>query len=374
MLGELERILQGQVHLYLPEGSGLLGQLGAKINQLHDEVRQARLGLREDQILDQAMARESPNGLVVIVGDGSIRRLNKSMLTLLPPLHNPYGKTVQEAFGVPELTSVLEEAARTRSVSERVVSLNRRHLLLRGVPLADGVGCLGVVLDVTSVRMAEQARRDFVANVSHELRTPITAIIGYSEALVAEAEELPEDLRPMVVAVERNAKRLSALVEDVLELSKLDSRISDMPLDRERLAPLVGEVLEHLGSPEVQVEVDPQLEALVNAKAFVHALGNLVDNALKYTPAGGQIVIRAKKLESRVRVEVQDSGPGIAPEHLERVFERFYRVDEGRWRAAGGTGLGLALVKNLCRVTRAEVLVESKVGEGSCFILNLPVS
>ncbi|HND34397.1 MAG TPA: ATP-binding protein, partial [Myxococcota bacterium] len=216
------------------------------------------------------------------------------------------------------------------------------------------------------------------ANVSHELRTPITTIMGYSESLLDEADELPEHVLPMVQAIDRNARRLHALLEDVLAISKLEARTRDLPLEKEALAPLVAEVVDRYTPRAVErrqrirVEVPPMLEAMVNPDGFLHALGNLVDNALKYSPPEGQVWLRAHPVGDRVELEVADEGPGIAAEHQDRIFERFYRIDEGRARAVGGTGLGLALVKHLCRVTRAQVRVSSDGKNGSCFVLSLP--
>lgn len=378
LLEAAQRIENGQDHVHLPEHADSLGDLARHYNRLADRVREANLGLTREQILDQAMARESPNGLVVVDRRGLIRRCNPSLLRIVPPRIEPVGNMPDRAFPLPELAEVLEEVNRTRTPSERSVSFGRRELLLRGIPLADGVGSLGVVLDLTSVRQAERARRDFAANVSHELRTPITTIMGYSESLLDEADQLPEHVLPMVQAIDRNARRLHALLEDVLAISKLEARTRDLPLEREALSPLVAEVVDRY-SPRaiechqrIRVEVPPTMEALLNPDGFLHALGNLVDNALKYSPPGAEVRLRARPVGDRIELEVQDEGPGIAAEHQDRIFERFYRIDEGRARAVGGTGLGLALVKHLCRVTRAQVRVASDGQNGSCFVLSLP--
>jgi two-component system phosphate regulon sensor histidine kinase PhoR len=253
-----------------------------------------------------------------------------------------------------------------------------RDLVLRALPLEDAEGCMGVVLDVTSVRAAEKARRDFVANVSHELRTPVTAILGWSEALVQERGELPAHVHDMVDAIDRNARRLGLLIEDVLHLSRIEARRADLHLEEEELAPLVDEVVaRHRGRPDqagvaLRVDVPAAVAVPLNAEAFEHALGNLVDNALKYTPRGGAVVVAARCSDDHVDVTVSDTGIGIDVVHHARIFERFYRVDAGRDRAVGGTGLGLALVKHLCRAMRADVVLESRPGEGSTFTIRLP--
>ncbi|HND00030.1 MAG TPA: histidine kinase dimerization/phospho-acceptor domain-containing protein, partial [Myxococcota bacterium] len=192
LLEAAQRLERGEAHVHLPEHADSLGDLVRSYNRLADRVREAHLGQTREQILDQAMARESPNGLVVVDRRGLIRRCNPALLRIVPPRMEPVGSSPDRAFPLPELAEVLEEVNRTRTPSERSISFGRRELLLRGIPLADGAGSLGVVLDLTSVRQAERARRDFAANVSHELRTPITTIMGYSESLLDEADELPE--------------------------------------------------------------------------------------------------------------------------------------------------------------------------------------
>ncbi len=374
----LSRLQQGDVHAFLPEGHDAIGRVGYGVNRLMDRLRDARLDRSQEQILDQAMSRESPNGLVVVDQELRIRRCNPSLMRLLSLQGDLTGLLLADIPDLQQLHTVLLEASRNRSASEAACTLGRTDLLLRGVPLADGAGCLGVVLDITTIRLAERARREFVANVSHELRTPITAILGYSESLLEEEADFPPHLAPMLRVIDRNARRLHALVEDVLHLSRIEARTRDLPLERERLAPLVHEVVDRLRSRieesrlQIVLDLPGDLEVAVNVEAFEHALGNLVDNAIKYSPPESRLRIAAFPIQNRVAIEVIDQGPGIAPEHHTRLFERFYRVDAGRSRAVGGTGLGLALVKNLCAATNSEIQLESGLGEGSTFRLIVP--
>jgi two-component system phosphate regulon sensor histidine kinase PhoR len=355
-----------------------LAELSGIVNDLADGLRTRQMGAETERALDQAMVRESPNGLVIIDGRGRVRRHNPAFARLLPLQGDPIGKAPIETVPVVELQEVIDETARTRSPSERNASVGRREVLLRGLPLADGEGCLGVVLDITTVRQAERARRDFVANVSHELRTPVTAVVGYAESLLEDRAELPPWSLPMIEAIDRNARRLGALIEDVLHLSKIEARQADLRLEREPLRPVVSQAIarfEHAArAREIVVALadGPEVEARINAEGLEHALGNLVDNAIKYSPPGGRVDVSISSTVDAVRVTVADSGIGIDPVHHERVFERFYRVDPGRSRDVGGTGLGLALVKHLCLAMEAEVSLESKPGEGSRFTLRLP--
>jgi signal transduction histidine kinase len=330
-----------------------------------------------DQRLDAAMIRETPNGLLLLDPQGRIRRMNPAARRMLPIRGEPRGLAPIECIPLPALQEVVDDVLQSRAPSERGVQVDGVDLLVRAIPLAEDSGVMAIVLDVSSVRAAERARRDFVANVSHELRTPVTAILGWSEALAADRETLPESARPMVAAIDRNARRLGRLIEDVLALSRLEARRADLPLRTMVLSPLVEEVLlRHASIAASQgvvldAEVPDAMAAMVDAAAFEHALGNLVDNALKHTPSGGGVRVYARVEDDLVRIDVVDTGVGIAEVHHARIFERFYRVDTGRDRAVGGTGLGLALVKHLCHAMHADVSVASAPGEGSTFTIRL---
>lgn len=375
----LRRIVEAEAPKRAGAPSGdALAELSAVVNDMADGMRTRQLGVETERALDQAMVRETPNGLIITDAQGRVRRHNPAFASLMPMQGNPVGKVPIETIPVVELQEVIDETSRTRQPSERTASVGRREVLVRGVPLADGEGCMGVVLDITSVRQAERARRDFVANVSHELRTPITAVLGYAESLLQDREQLPGWSLPMLEAIDRNARRLGALIEDVLHLSRIEARQDDLRLDAEPLRPLVREVMarfEHAARPRgiaLVLADGPETEARVNADGFEHALGNLVDNAIKYSAPGGRVQVEIGRAEGAVTVSVIDSGAGIDPVHHERIFERFYRVDPGRSRDVGGTGLGLALVKHLCLAMHAEVVLDSAVGKGSRFTLRLP--
>ncbi len=330
------------------------------------------------EVSDEAIVRETPNGLLLIDETGKVRRYNPALARLLPFWGDPLGGLPLDGIPVPELQEVLDEARRTGAMAERVATVGRRELVLRGVPLPDGAGCLGVVVDISSLRAAERARRDFVANVSHELRTPITAVVGYAESLLDDRDQLPPWSQPMLEAIDRNARRLGALIEDVLHLSKIEARKGDLELVAEPLRPLALELVSRFLDRARQKGVllgvadGPEVEARINFEAFEHALGNLVDNAVKYTPAGGRIVVTLEERGGHAWVRVSDTGIGVALGHQERIFERFYRVDRGRSREVGGTGLGLALVKHLCLAMQAEISLTSEPGAGSTFTLRLP--
>lgn len=384
----VERAAAGDLQVIAPRQAGDAARLATGINALVALIRKEKLTEHPDRLFEQAMLRETPNGLLVVDGAGKIRSLNPAARALLPWPGEPVGQLAAAVVQVSELYDVIEETGQTRKIAERSVQVGNKELLMRGVPLADGSGTLGVILDITSVRNAERARRDFVANVSHEIRTPITSILGFSEALAAES--LPAFTEPMIEAITRNARRLAALTDDVLMLSKIEARGSDLPADKVLLATVITEVCERLSgvasSRQVQVSVNcpPDLYVRANAEALDHALGNLVENALKYSPAGSVVVVSGVLVSGMVvsgaqatnvvELSVVDNGIGIDEAHQPRIFERFYRVDKGRSRDTGGTGLGLALVKHLASAMGAEIMFTSALGKGSRFVLKLPAN
>lgn len=379
LIADVDRLRAGEIHHFAAvSADDPLSAVALAVNELGDDLRARRIEQDTERALDQAMVHETPNGLVVTDARGRIRRFNRSFRKMMPMNGDPVGKPPIDTIPVPELQEVIEETLRTRAPSERTTSLEHGDFVVRAVPLADGEGAMGVILDITSVRQAERARREFVANVSHELRTPITAVVGYAESLLEDKAELPEWTHPMLGAIDRNARRLGALIEDVLHLSRIEARKGDFSLGPEALRPLCREVwarfvpIAQQRGVALTLEDGPEVEAWINLDAFEHALNNLVDNALKYTPTGGHVRILLERQRDTALVSVSDNGIGIDPAHHDRIFERFYRVDSGRSRDVGGTGLGLALVKHLCLAMHAEVVFNSAPGRGSTFTLRLP--
>jgi two-component system phosphate regulon sensor histidine kinase PhoR len=238
-----------------------------------------------------------------------------------------------------------------------------------------------MVQDISRLRRAERYLAEFVGNVSHELRTPATAIYGYAETLLEERASLDPLHAEMVEVIHRNARRLTALFDDLLTLSRLDARVGPLPLSTFRLASVVAEAFDKCSTlardKRIHFEslVPPYLEVLANRDAMGHVVGNLVENAVKYSYEGGVVTVRAQPRDRYVLLEVIDLGIGIDPAHHQRIFERFYRVDKGRARSAGGTGLGLSIVKHLVEAMGAAIDLKSKPGSGSVFrvLLRAPV-
>jgi two-component system phosphate regulon sensor histidine kinase PhoR len=271
--------------------------------------------------------------------------------------------------GVPSTVEVSMDAPRSKTLEVHIVPLG-----------ASLPGSAAVFRDVTERKRLERVRQDFVANVSHELRTPIAAILGYAETLRSGALSDAKHAPQMVEIIHRQSERLGELVSDLLELSRLDA--GERPLSSTRVS--LGEVARQASEAmepsaagkhlSLQLRIPPDLSARADPKALEQVLLNLLDNAIKYTPEGGTVELFGERVGDRAQLSVKDTGLGIEPRHLPRLFERFYRVDRGRSREMGGTGLGLSIVRHLVHGMEGEVRVASQLGVGSTFTVVLPAA
>jgi two-component system phosphate regulon sensor histidine kinase PhoR len=281
---------------------------------------------------------------------------------------------------------VTDALASDEPVEGEIVLKNQNEKVLhsRGTALRDAqgkeIGAVVVLQDVTRVRRLEQVRRDFVANVSHELRTPITSIKGFVETLMDGALNDPHDAQRFLGIIRKQADRLNAIIEDLLTLSRLEEEVGEAhavleptPLERV-LRSAIDLCSGAAAAKEINVELhcDGVGEVRVAPRFLERAVVNLIDNAIKYSESAGAIRVRVVRSDGEVTIRVEDDGCGISPEHLPRLFERFYRVDKARSRQLGGTGLGLAIVKHIANVHGGRVSVESTPGQGSVFSIHLP--
>ena len=299
------------------------------------------------------------------------------------------GKELLLAFRDTRLYEAAEQVKKNGSVvdedivyfSDRQRFLQVHGSLIRTEGNTDDKRIVLVLNDVTRLKQLEQVRKDFVANVSHELKTPITAAKGYVETLLQGDYREAETAKEFLEIVLRHVDRLNAIVEDLLVISRLEQDTGEAAeLERYDLAALVDQVVRMHGSQArrkgIRLVVDnPTGEGVtVNRTLLDQGISNLVDNAIKYSESGDSVEITVKAEGDAVRISVSDHGPGIAEEHLDRIFERFYRVDRGRSREIGGTGLGLSIVKHVATSHGGRVSVESVEGEGSTFAIILPRS
>jgi len=373
------RIAQGDLSARLDGADGdELSTMEAALNQTAERLGQnfAELESRRHELA--TMLDSMQEAVVAVTREGQVRWSN-AVMQRMAGTQIRVGRPLVHSVRDPELLACVKGALEQGEMrSGRASSLSPGCIFeINAAPLPSG-GALAVLHDVSRVEAAEKSRRDFIANVSHELRTPLTSIQGYVETLVEDPSPNPETSREFLGIIQKNASRMSRLTEDLLALASVESpdyRLTARPmlasaLVQDAIESLGGIVvdsgveLESAGAPDLLVEADPD--------AMNQVFGNLVENALKYGKGGKRIVVGARRREGEVEFFVQDFGPGIASEHLDRIFERFYRVDKARSRESGGTGLGLAIVKHIVEVHGGRAWVESELGAGAAFHFTLP--
>jgi two-component system phosphate regulon sensor histidine kinase PhoR len=360
-------------------GGDEIAVLGGALDQLANSLSSTVTELRAERDLFTGIMSSMNEGVLVVGSDRRIVLTNPALRAMLLIGPDAIGKSVLQVVRNGDLNQLLEQAARgnAEEVELDLTGLVHRRVLVRAVKLPDSqAGVLAVFVDVTELRRLESIRRDFVANASHELRSPLTSVRAAAETLRS-VDDDPEAADRFIDVIERNAERLANLIDDLLELSRIESRelrLEMEPLDLAGIAERIFAQHAHRAQlKKIALKSDLANVAHVRAdrRALEHILGNLVDNAIKYCPEGAQVRLSAKSEASLVRVCVTDTGAGIPPEHLSRIFERFYRVDAGRSRELGGTGLGLSIVKHLVEALGGAVSVESRVGAGSTFSFTL---
>jgi two-component system, OmpR family, phosphate regulon sensor histidine kinase PhoR len=379
---------RGDVQAALPVFSVReFNELSSAVDRLsaRDAVREA--DARREGAEVAAMLDTISEGILRLDADGRVLRANPAARELLGLGDAGIGQLVATRVRHAELRRALIDAARGTGAAATEITLDDRRLLLSARPLAaaadGGGGAVVAFVDLTEVRRLESVRRDFVANVSHELKTPLTSIRGYAETLLAGDELTPELRREFTQTIARNAERLHRIVEDLLDLSRLESGGWRPQLDTVETLPLILDVCAGCGPRALAcgVRVVPPGDGLAvraDAGGLRQALTNLLDNALRHTPRGGCIEITTHgapgvgSAPGRVVFEVRDTGTGIPSDALPRIFERFYRVDPARSRADGGTGLGLSIVKHLIESMGGDVTAESELGHGTTIRFRLP--
>ncbi|MBI2898528.1 MAG: PAS domain-containing protein [Deltaproteobacteria bacterium] len=366
-------------------GRDEVAELGQALDQLAANLRSALGDLRAERDRMARVLDGMREGVLLLDPDGRVQLANPALGGMLPFGGDLTGKTPLEVARNAELERILDAAsggAEPASGEVELGTVEPRRLLVHAARLQDEPGGLLVVfVDVTDLRRLESLRRDFVANVSHELRTPIAAVRSAAETLRRAIETRPEAAADFIDIIERNTARLHRLVEDLLDLSRIESRELRLTVEAVDVRAIAAHVVSLLGPSaerrgvSLRVEVpDGVRPARADRRALEQVLSNLVDNAVKYGAENGSATVRAGNDATRVRVSVEDDGPGIDARHLPRLFERFYRVDAGRSRDLGGTGLGLAIVKHLVEAMGGSVAVESTPERGSTFSFTVPAA
>ncbi|MBK9264262.1 MAG: HAMP domain-containing protein [Polyangiaceae bacterium] len=389
----------GDLEVHAPaQGTRETTELGRALNRLAKELLSAIEDLRDERDLLASILDGMNEGVLVTDGDARIVLANRALRAMTLVGEGTIGKSVIEVIRNPALHEALDAASKSNDAVVREVELSGilpRRLLVRVSKLASrrerperGLssqpsdrGLIAVFHDVTDLRRLETIRTDFVANVSHELRTPITAIGTSAETLLAGALSDPAEAAEFVDVIDRHAKRLCQLVDDLLDLSKIESKNFRLTLVEQDVVPIVAHVARLLEEPARKRRVDLRIErpdgpllCRIDRRALEQVLMNLLDNALKYAGEGAHVVLASRQRPGGgVEISVSDDGPGISPAHLGRIFERFYRVDAGRSRELGGTGLGLSIVKHIVELMNGTIDVESELGKGSTFTVRLPL-
>jgi two-component system phosphate regulon sensor histidine kinase PhoR len=368
-----------------------VGSIASLMNELAERLDE-RIHVEGRQLSEQeAVFSSMVEGIVVVDPAERVMRINRSAARFLGVEQEAaLGKSIQEVVRSPHLQQFV---ARSLAASEPIegdivlrAGQGELYLQAHGVSLFDDedakTGSVIVLNDVTRLQRLEGVRRDFVANVSHELRTPITSIKGFVETLRDGALHHPAEAEKFLEIVAKQADRMNSIIEDLLLLSRVeqDTREAKVALEWTALKGVILEAVQvcepKARAKDIRISVDcpDGLGARINAALLEQAIINLIDNAIKYSESGRPIRIGVETLDGDVTIGVRDQGAGIEPEHLPRIFERFYRVDKARSRKLGGTGLGLAIVKHIVQAHGGTIAVESAPGAGTTFSIKLPKS
>jgi len=359
-LGIAARALDGAIH-----------ELGRRVDTL------ARDRARMEAILGSMV-----EGVLVVDESGRLQVVNEAARKMLRVENNAVGRPYVEAIrhpGIAEQFAVVLAGAPARAFELAVSRDGPRDLVARLAPVvATGRGAILVLHDITDLKRADQIRRDFVANVSHELRTPLTAIKGYAEALLDSPDDAEARQRFLEI-IHRHSARMERLVKDLLRLARLDAKQESLDRTPTDVPALLRGIVDDLAPATDEKSLTVTVHAAAMPPLWVDAakvhdiVRNLVENAVNYTPAGGHVDVRATLADDGIAVQVDDDGPGIPADDLQRVFERFYRVDKSRGRP-GGTGLGLAIVRHLTELHGGTVKASARPGGGARFDLWLPLA
>jgi len=346
--------------------------------------------LRQQRNELNAVLSSMSEGVIALDMNEQIIKLNRAAAEMLDVAEEEVkGKTIQELIRNRDFERYVKRGISGEDGFEGEVILHSRgdlYLQVYVSVLRDAggkqLGVLMIVNNMTSLRKLERVRKDFVSNVSHELKTPITSIQGFVETLQDGALEQPQDARRFLGIIAKHTERLTLLIEDLLSLSRIEQSAEHGGIELERRS--VRQVIESAvqlcqrkaEKHQVKVETTLETSSLVelNFTLLSQAVVNLIDNAIKFSPRGTPVQVLLGESEGRVRISVADQGPGIPEQHIPRLFERFYRVDEARSREMGGSGLGLALVKHIAQVHGGHVSVVSEYGKGSKFSIFLPIA
>ena len=379
-----DRLARGDFsgHLESPEVPELAA-LAAALNRMSDRVAEQIEHVRAERNHLQDILSSMEDGLLVVDDQGAVRFLNDAFRSIFEIEAETEYPDLLELTARSEIVDLVRSALQDgEASSELQLSVNGGRLVsATAAPVGDG-GAVLVVRDVTERLRLDETRRDFVANVSHEIKTPLTAIRGYAETMKEGALEEPAVAAKFTDRILAQCKRLEALLSDLLPLARMEAAeerpLEFAPIDLQEMIEHSTEIIRPKAEKrriELRIEMPDEVPRFVgDAESLEQLTLNLLDNAVKYNRLGGRVRLTVRDIGEEVVLAVEDTGIGIPPESLPRVFERFYRVDKGRARDEGGTGLGLALVKHAAKLHGGRVELDSKLGIGSTFRVHLPAS
>jgi two-component system phosphate regulon sensor histidine kinase PhoR len=354
-----------------------IGQVATSLDKTARKLEQSFLAVQTSQHQLETLLNSMQDAVIAVGADGRVQWANRGMDRLVP-LRTRLNAPVVETVRDPQFLAALRSANEGKKfASARAASIiPGRSFEVTAAPLPGG-GAVAVLRDLTETERVEKTRRDFIANVSHELRTPLTSIQGYTETLLDSTTDNGH-VREFLEIVRKNAARMSRLTEDLLTLARVESgeqRFVPQPTSPGDLLDDAEESFREMARAQgIELTIEEVANSPVNAdrEAIHQVFSNLIENAIKYAASGGKIVLGARNCERGVEFYVRDFGPGIASEHLPRLFERFYRVDKARSRESGGTGLGLAIAKHITLAHLGAIRAESELNHGSTFLFTLP--
>jgi two-component system phosphate regulon sensor histidine kinase PhoR len=380
IVGFAAKVAEGDLSARLDEHSqDEVGAVAHSLDATAKTLQQNFEALQTSRDQLETLLNSMQEAVLAVDRDGRVQWANRRMEKLLPAgvrLHASVVETIRD----PNFLATIETALRQRTLAtNRAISIAPGKIFnVTAAPMSGG-RAVAVLHDMSDVERVEKTRRDFIANVSHELRTPLTSIQGYAETLLDSAAETNSN-REFLEVIRKNAARMTRLTEDLLILAKVESGEQKLELQPLSPAELFCDAAENFRESEFKGQMELKLlnearqPVIADRNAIFQVFRNLIDNALKYAASGERLEIGARDVPRAVEFFVRDYGPGIASQHLPRLFERFYRVDKARSRESGGTGLGLAIAKHIVRAHGGAIWAESELNHGSTFYFTLPAA
>jgi two-component system phosphate regulon sensor histidine kinase PhoR len=365
-----------------------IGNLANALTYMSDEIKKNIATITQEVTKLDIILSSMFEGIMVINAREEIILMNPSLRKMFMIDMDPIGKKPLEVIRNSAVQRIVDDLLqdKKRFINEKILvtQTEEKFLEINAVSLLRNnisEGCVLVFHDITELRRLEKIRQDFVANVSHELRTPMSSIKGYAETLLQGALEDKANARDFINIIHQDSNRLANLIDDLLDLSRIESGKMELVVIPLEIEPIVQRIIGVLEQPAREKSLmitcdfpDALPRVLTEDKRLSQVFLNLLDNAIKYTPAGGRIKIILSVKEKFLQVDIADTGIGIPAEDIPRIFERFYRVDKARSRELGGTGLGLSIVKNIVSAHGGEVWVDSEYGKGSTFSFTIPLA